>query len=179
MTWRLLSVKARVLSFELDLVGDDVALGASVDGADGNDRGVAGVFFAADDGLKLGDEESGEDNGVASDAGHGAVPADAVDDDVDGGGAGQGRTAGKGDGACGVDVGVVEADDHIGLAEALIEVVGEHGFGSVDGLLGGLANDHEGAVPLGFGLGEGAGGADEDGSVDVVPVGVHYADLLA
>ncbi len=66
-----------------------------------------------------------------------------------------------------------------GRAEALVEVIGEHGLGAVDGLFGGLADDHEGAVPeLAVG-GEGLRGAEEDGGVDVVSAGVHDADLLA
>ena len=93
--------------------------------------------------------------------------------------AGHGRAGGDADRAGGVLVGVVQADDHVGLAEALVEVVGEHGLGAVDGLFGRLADEHERAVPLGFGRGEGAGGADEDGGVDVVAAGVHDADVLA
>ena len=77
-----------MVRLELDLVGDDVALGAAVDGADGDDGGVEWVFFAADDGLELRDEERGEDDGVAAEVGLRAVAADALDDDVDGGGAG-------------------------------------------------------------------------------------------
>src|SRR5260370_30368293 len=76
-------------------------------------------------------------------------------------------------------VGVVQADDHVGFAEALVEVVGEHGLGAVYGLFGGLADDHERAVPLRFGLGEGAGGSDEDGGMDVVAAGLHDAYFLA
>jgi hypothetical protein len=73
----------------------------------------------------------------------------------------------------------VEADDFVGRAEAFVEVVGEHGLGAVDGFFGGLADEHEGAVPLGFCGGDGAGGADEDGGVDVVSAGVHDAGVLA
>ena len=109
----------------------------------------------------------------------GSVTSDAVDGDVDGGGGGHGGAGFEADGARGVGVGIVEADDHVGLAEALVEVVGEHGLGAVDGLFGGLADDHEGAVPGGLVCGEGAGGADEDGGVDVVAAGMHHADLLA
>ena len=165
--------------FELDAVGDDVAAGATVDGADGDDGGVLGIFFAADDGLDLRDEEGGEGDGVAAELGCGAVAADAVDDDVDGGGGGHGGAGEDAYFADGEGVDVVEADDVVGAAEALVEVVGEEGLGAVDGFFGGLADEHEGSMPLRFGGGQGAGGADEDGGVDVVAAGVHDADFLA
>src|SRR6202789_77923 len=165
--------------FELYFVGDDVALGAAVDVADGYDGGVLWVFLAADDGLNLRDVESGESDGVATELGHRSVAADAVNDDVDGGGAGHGGTGAEGDFAGRQGVGVVQADDFIGTAEALVEMVGEQGAGTVDGLLGGLADEYQRSVPLGFCCSHGAGCADEDGCVHVVTAGVHDAGALA
>ena len=43
-----------------------------VDVAD-DDDGVTGIFFAADDGLNLGDEEGGDDDGVAAYEGMGRL----------------------------------------------------------------------------------------------------------
>ncbi len=146
--WRLVAVKERVGEFELDLVGDDVALGAAVDVADGDDGWVLGILFAADDGLDLRDVERGEGDGIAAELRSGAVAADAVDDDIDGGGAGHGVAREETDLARGQFVRVVQADDDVGLAEALVEMVGEHGLGAVDGLLRRLADEHERAVPL-------------------------------
>ena len=150
-----------------------------MDGADGDDGGVAGVFFTADDGLKLGDEVGGHGDGIAAELGCGAVAADAEDGDVDGGAGGHGGTGGEAYGAGGVEIGVVEADDFVWCAESGVEVVGEHGFGAVDGFFRGLAYDHGGAVPGGFVGGELLGGAEQDGGVDVVAAGMHDADLLA
>ena len=72
----------------------------------------------------------------------------------------------------------MHTDDHVGSAEALVEVVGEHGAGAVDGLFGRLADEHDRAVPLALCLGESAGGADEDGGVYVVSAGMHDASVL-
>ena len=119
---------------ELDGVRDDVALGAAVDVADGDDGGVSGILLATDDGLDVEDVTGGEDDGVAAEVGVGAVAADALDEDIDGGAGGHGGADGERDGAGGVSAGVVEADDHVGVAEALEEVIGDHGFGSVYGL---------------------------------------------
>jgi hypothetical protein len=165
--------------FELDAVGDDVAAGATVDVADGDDGGVLGIFFAADDGLDLGDEEGGEGDGIAAKLGCGSVAAHAVDDDVDGGGTGHGGAGEDAYLACGEGVDVVEADDLVGAAEAFVEVIGEEGFRAVDRFFGGLADEHEGSVPLRFVGGHGARGADEDGGVDVVTAGMHDPDFLA
>ena len=112
--------------------------------------GSCGILFAADDGLDLGDVESGEGDGIAAGLGRRAVAADAADDDVDGGGAGLRGAGNDADLAGGKRVGVVQADDHVGRAEALVEVVGEHGLGAVDGFFRRLADEHDGAVPLGL-----------------------------
>ena len=133
-----------------DLVGDDVAFGASDDVADGDDGGLLRRVLAADDGLEHDEEFSGHDDGVLGLLGLGAVAADAAHDDVERGGAG---LEGAGDDAdlSGGDVGdVVLGDDEVGAAEAIVDVVGEHGAGSVAELFGRLADDHEGAVPLRF-----------------------------
>ena len=164
---------------QLDLIGNDIAFGAAVDVADGNDGGVLGILFAADDGLDLRDVERGEGDGIAAELWRGAVAADAVDDDIDGGGTGHCGSGDDADHACREQVGVVEADDFIGFAEALVEVVGKHGLGAVNGLLRRLADEHKGAVPLRLCGREGAGSADEYRGVDVVAAGVHDSGGLS
>src|SRR5208282_2860052 len=62
--------------------------------------------------------------------------------------------------------------------EALVEMVGEHGFCAVDGLLRRLADEHYGSVPAALFGGESAGDSDHGGDVDVVAAGVHDADIL-
>src|SRR6187402_318033 len=106
--------------FELDFVGDDVGLGAAVDGTDSDHGGIARVFLAADDGLDLLDEGGGDDDGIFAEVWHGAVAADATDGDVDGLRASHGGAAGDADAACCEEVGVVQADDAVGCAEALV-----------------------------------------------------------
>ena len=164
---------------ELDLVGDDVALRAAMDGADGDDGGVLRVFLAADDGLQLGDEQGRQDDGVLALLGLGAVRADAADGDVHRSDAGLGRADGQPDLAGRQGVGVVQADDHVGPAEALVEVIGEHGPGPVHRLLRRLADEDQGPMPSRTIGGERAGDTDEDGRVHIVAAGVHHAHLLA
>ncbi len=106
-----------------------------MDGADGDDGWLKRAFFAADDGLELGDEFRGEGDGVAAKLRVSAVAADALDEDVDGGGTGHGGTGDEADLAGSYRVEVVKADDAVGAAEALVKVVGEHGPGTVDGFL--------------------------------------------
>ena len=108
-----------------------------------------------------------------------AVTADAFDRDVDGGGRRHGRAGGDADHAGWMAVAVVQANDHRGASEPLVQVVGEHGFRSVDGLFRRLADEHEGAVPARFGRGHRARDADQYGRVDVVSAGLHDADGFA
>ena len=71
----------------------------------------------------------------------------------------------------------VQRQGEVGLGEPGVEPVVEHRPGAVDGLLGRLADQDHGprpAVPM---IRQPAGGADEAGHVDVVPAGVHHADL--
>ena len=67
--WRALVGEGARGQLQLHLVGDDVALRAAFDVADGDDGGILGIFFAADDGLDLGDVERGEGDGIAAEWG--------------------------------------------------------------------------------------------------------------
>ncbi len=93
------------------------------------------------------DELASHDDGVLARLGRSAVAADAAHDDVDRGRAGQRGTGNDGHLACS-EVRIVQGDGQIRSAEALVEMVGQHGLGSIDGLLAGLADEHQGAVPL-------------------------------
>ena len=164
---------------ELNLIGDDVVFCSAVDKADGENGGLLRIDLAADDGLRDEDKFGSEDDRVLSRFRSGSVPADAADGDTDSGRAGEKRSTFEGDGSGGDVVRVVFGEDEIGTAEALVEVVGEHGAGAVDGFFRGLADEDHGTVPLRFAFGELASGAEEDGHVDVVPAGVHDSDVLA
>ena len=76
-------------------------------------------------------------------------------------------------------VGIVQTNDHVGTAEALVEVIGQHGLGAVDGFLRRLADDHHRAVPAGARGGECARAAEQHRRVHVMSAGVHHADVLA
>ena len=162
-----------------DLFRDNVALGAAVDHADGEDGGLLRIDLAGNDGLREDDELCCHQDGVFAVLRSGAMGADAAHDDIDAGGTGLLRAAFDGDGSCRVSGGVVLGKDEVGAAEAQVEVIGEHGARAVNGLLRGLADEHDGAVPLRFAVGEFAGCSEEDGHVDVVTAGVHDADILA
>src|SRR5258708_37356954 len=82
---------------KMNVIGNDVVLGAAVDGADGYDGGIEGRIFAADDRLGGHDEFGGEDDGIFADLGARAVSAAAADGDIDGSGAGERVTGGVGD----------------------------------------------------------------------------------
>jgi len=162
-----------------DFFRDDVALRAATDGADGEDGRLLRVDLACHDGLREDDEFGGHEDGILAVLWGGAVRADPSHGDVDAGGAGLDWSALDGDGAGRVDGCIMFGEDEVGAAEALIEVVGEHGAGAVDGFFRWLADEHYGSVPLGFALGQFAGGTEENGDVDVMTARVHDADILA
>ncbi len=58
---------------KLDLVGDDVVLGAAVDRADGDDRRLAGLDLAADDRLQVDDHQRRQDDRIDGAVRPGAV----------------------------------------------------------------------------------------------------------
>jgi hypothetical protein len=107
------------------------------------------------------------------------VATDASDEDVDGVGVGHGVAGDVAD-FSGFEVAVdVEGEAEVGAGEAGEEAVVEHGLGAADDFLGGLADENEGAGPLVFEGGHGAGDADDAGDVDVVSAGVHDGDGFA
>src|ERR1700724_3482438 len=81
----------------MHIIGDDVVLGAAVDGAYGYNGGIEGRIFAADDGLDCEDEFGGEHNGIFADLWARAVCATSANDYFDGSGAGEGVARRVGD----------------------------------------------------------------------------------
>ena len=68
----------------------------------------------------------------------------------------------------------VEGDGVIGLGKARVEPVGEHRPGAGDGLLGGLDDQDQGAVPAGAPRRQLAGGTDHGGDVHIMAAGMHH-----
>ena len=159
--------------FELHLVGDDVAAGAAVDGADGDDRRSAGLELSADDRLEHRRDFSGEHDRVARGVRPRTVAAVAAHEDIHG-----------------VDVGVggsldavelagrqiresMQGDHVVGAREAREESVHEHGARAAHGFLRVLADEHRRAGPAVLQRRHHARRADETGDVRVVRAGVH------
>src|SRR5947209_19630937 len=102
----------------MNVVRNDVVLGAAVDGADGYDRGIEGRIFAADNRLNCEDEFGGEHDGIFADFGARAVGAAAANGDINGGGTGE-RVAGRGGDFAGFEFrAVVEGESIVGLGNA-------------------------------------------------------------
>ena len=68
---------------ETHLVGDDVALCAAVDAADGHHRRITWLHLATDDGLQGQHDLRSEHDGVFAKVRHGTVAANALHDDLD------------------------------------------------------------------------------------------------
>ena len=73
----------------------------------------------------------------------------------------------------------VQGEGVVRLREPLVQPVVEHHPRPGDDLLGRLGDEHHRAGPLVLHRRQHAGGADPAGHVDVVPAGVHHADLVA
>ncbi len=104
---------------------------------------------------------------------------DAAHHHVNAGGTGKERAALDGDRSRRVGGVVVLGDDVIGPPEALIQPIGQHGAGAVDGLFRGLADEHQRAVPLALARRHLASRAQQHGHMNVVAAGVHHAHILA
>src|SRR6267378_5765478 len=116
----------------MNVIGNDVVLGAAVDRADGYDGGIEGRIFATNDRLDGHDEFGGEDDGIFADFGARAVGAAAANGDIDGGGTGE-RVAGRVGDFAGFEFGaVVKGESIVGLGNARVQTVREHGFCTVD-----------------------------------------------
>src|SRR5260370_38824671 len=96
----------------MDIVRNDVVLGATVDRADGYDRGIERGIFAADYCLDCEDKLGGEGNGIFADLGARAVGGAAANGDIDGRGTGE-RVAGREGGFAGIEFGAVRQVESI------------------------------------------------------------------
>ena len=161
---------------ELDLVGDDVVLGPAVDRADRHDGRLDRLDLAADDRLEVDDDERRQDDRVDRPMGPGPVAPLAADRDRDRGRAGEQRTRAILHGPRRLVGRAVERQGEVGLGEARVEPIVEHGAGAADGLLGGLGDQEHGARPAILVIGQPARRADEAGHVHVVAAGVHHPD---
>ena len=170
--WR----QAAECELQLALVGNDVVLRAGVDRADGDDRRVDRLDFAADDRLQIEHEFGGDDDRVDRRFGARAVAAAAFDRDVDAIDIGEG-IAGEIIDFAGGDVGrIVKRDGVVGAREACEDAVVDHGIGAAADFFGRLKHEDDCARPFVAVAREVAGDADEVRHVDVVPAGVHDAD---
>ena len=73
----------------------------------------------------------------------------------------------------------VQGHGVIGLAEARPDVIFTHQSRTTYTLLGGLSDQHQGALPLIPALGHNPGCAHQAGHVHIVPAGMHHIDLIA
>ena len=128
------------------MVGDDVALGAGLDAADGQHRGLAGAHLAGDDGLQPDDDHGGEHHRVDGGLRHGAVRAATVHGDPHAVGRGQ-RRPGAGADLSRRERQHVLAQGHIHPADQFRQPVFDHAAGAVSGLLGRLEQRDHGAGP--------------------------------
>ncbi len=94
-------------------------------------------------------------------------------------GPGLSGTADQGNGAGREFICIVQGNGEIGPAEALVKVVDQHCFGAVDGLLGGLAYQHQRAMPLRPQCRKRSRSADQGGHVHIVPARMHHAHIQA
>ncbi len=164
---------------QVRVVGNDVVLSSGMKGADGDDDVIEGIGFAADDGLQHHDNFRSDDDGIFGGLRCGTVAAVAADGDVDGIRAGENGAVDVSDFAGQNPGRVVQRQNIIGLGKFGEEAGVKHGRGPANGFFGGLADEDDGAAPLGFGFGEHFAGAEENGHVQVVAASVHHADLAA
>ena len=139
--------------------------------------GSLGLDLAADDRLHVDDQERRQHDRVDRPVRPGAMAPLAANDDADRGRAGERGPGAVADGSDRLVGPAVERQGEIGLGEPGIEPVGEHLPGPTDGLFGGLSDHDHRSRPAVAMIGQPAGGADEAAHVNVVPAGVHHADL--
>jgi hypothetical protein len=70
-------------------------------------------------------------------------------------------------------------EDVVRPSEAFVEVVVQHGARAIDGLFGGLTDQHQRAMPTALLRRHALGKSEQHGHVDVVPAGVHDAHVCA
>ena len=73
----------------------------------------------------------------------------------------------------------VESDAHRRFRKARKQAVLNHSSGAGYGLLGGLANQHQRAVPAGLAVHHDVGRPDENGHVHIVAARMHHRDIAS
>ena len=157
--------------------GDDIADGAGMEAAHGDHGGGGGVDVAGDDRLPGQHDLAGDHDGVDGFVGHGAVAADAVDDQIDAVGAGhQGAWL---DDECVEGQAAPEVDAEGGLwGGGGQDAICDHGLGAAQSFFGGLEDQFDAAGELVAVLAEQLGHSHADSCVAVVAAGVHDAGGL-
>ena len=157
---------------EVGRAGDNVARGAAVQLADGDDSRLVGADLARDDGLQSVDDLGGNHNGVVTALGHGAVARGAADIDAEPVGIGHARAGLAAYGAC-VDL----APDvrGVGAIDAVEHARADHEFRALAVFLTGLEDDAYLAVDVVGHVAQDLQRAEHHGDVAVVAAGVHAA----
>ena len=144
-----------------------------VDRSDGDHRPLQRTDLAAAQGLERDHDLGRDQHRIDPQVRIGAVRAHAAHRDIDA------VRTGRGDVQRGLDLagrGVgrdVEGQGVVRLGEAAIEAVLHHGPGAEDPLLRRLADQDQGAGPVGLARRHLAGGADQGGDVHIMAAGVH------
>ena len=157
---------------EVGRAGDNVARGAAVQLADGDDSRLVGADLARDDGLQGVDDLGSHHNGVVAALGHGAMARGAADIDAEPVGVCHARAGLTAHGA-GVDF----APDMrgVGTIDAVEHARADHELGALAVFLAGLEDDADLAVDVVGHMAQDLQRAEHHGDVAVVAAGVHAA----
>ncbi len=141
-------------------VGDDVVLGSRLDVAHGDDRGIAGMNFAGDDGLQPHGDAGRDQYRINGRFRPRAVPAFAVDGDPQRIGIGLGIARRNADLAGCDSIFVMHGHTNVWFREFGKQPIIHHLSCAGDNLFRRLADQHESSVPGVFGLGHDSGGSE-------------------
>ena len=157
---------------EVGRAGDNVACGAAVQLADGDDSRLVGADLARDDGLQGVDDLCGHHNGVVTALGHGAVARGAAYVDTEPVGIGHARSGLAAHGA-GVDL----APDvrGVGAIDAVEHTRADHELSALAVFLAGLEYDADFAVDVVGHMAQDLQRSEHHGDMAVVAAGVHAA----
>ena len=157
---------------EVGRAGDNVARGAAVQLADGNDGGFVGANLARNDGLQGIDDLGGHHDGVVAALGHGAVARGAADIDAEPVGIGHARA---GLAAYGAGVDLAPDVRGVGAVDAVEDTRADHELGALAVFLAGLEDDADFAVDVVGHMAQDLQRAEHHGDMAVVAAGVHAA----
>ena len=157
---------------EVGGTGDNVARGAAVQLADGNDGRLVGADLARNDGLQGVDDLGRHHDGVVAALGHGAVARGAADINAEPVGIGHART---GLAAYGAGVDLTPDMCGVGAVDAVEHARADHEFGALAVFLTGLEDDADLAVDVVGHMAQDLQRAEHHGNVAVVAAGVHAA----